>query len=97
MTGRRPIQYVSTGPLTASPVRDPQRERQERQDEAAETLGTISVVCAIIAFLVWPLLFGLIALAFGIPSYLRGSRRGLTGIIVAFSAMSFWLLVGLLF
>jgi hypothetical protein len=78
-------------------VRDPQIERQEREDEAAETLGTIALVCAIIAFLVWPLFFGLVALAFGIPAYLRGSRRGLTGIVVAFSAMGFWLLVGLLF
>lgn len=89
MTGRWPIQYVNTGPLTASPVRDPQRDRQAREDEAAETLGTISVVCAITAFRVWPLFFGLVALAFGIPAYLRGSRRGLTGIIAAFSAMGF--------
>ncbi len=97
VTGRRPIQYVNTVPLTSSPVRDPRGERQAREDEAAETLGTIAVVCGITAFLVWPLFFGLIALAFGIPSYLRGSRRGRTGVIIAISAMSFWLLVGLLF
>lgn len=49
------------------------------------------------AFLARPIVFGVLVLAFGIPACLRGFKRGLTGIIAAVSAMSFWLLVGLLF
>lgn len=91
VTGRRPVTYVNTAPLVAT-SRDPERERRERADEAAETLGTISVICAFVGFLLWPLIFGLLALAFGIPAYLRGSQRGLTGIIAALVMMGLTLL-----
>jgi hypothetical protein len=93
VAGRRPIQYVHPGPSTWSPARDPHGERQEREDEAAETLGTVSLVCGIIAIFIWPLPFGLIALACGIPAYLRGSQRARTGIIVAIAAMGLSLLL----
>ena len=87
------MQYVHTGPLTHPIIREPAREREEREDAAAETLGYISLVCAVVAIFVWALIFGFIALACGIPSYLRGSQRGLYGIIIALLAIGGWLLM----
>jgi hypothetical protein len=96
-TRRRPVQYVQTPPL-APPVRTPmERERELRDEESANTLATISVVCALIAFFVWPIVFVPVALACGIPAYLRGSRRGLTGVILAILAMVAALLVALVY
>lgn len=45
------------------------------------------MICALVALLVWPLVFGIIALACGIPAYLRGAERGRDGVIVAIIAI----------
>lgn len=90
VTGRRPVHHVAA-PRTATP-RDPERERREWDAEAAETLAIIALICALVGIFVWPLFFGLIALACGIPAYLRGSRRALVAIIVALVEMGLSLL-----
>lgn len=91
--GPRPIQYVHPGLVVGSPARDTQPGRKKQEDEAAATLGTVALACAVIALLVWPLFFGLIALACGIPAHLRGSRHALTSIVVAIVAMGLSLVV----
>ena len=79
----RPVQYVHTGPVHHPIARpDPVRERMEREDASADTLATLSVVCGVVSLLVFPYVLGLVAIACGIPAYLRGARHGLAGIIV---------------
>jgi hypothetical protein len=95
VVGRRPVQYIHTAPLAPPPLRLPEGERQAA-DSAAETLATISLVCAVVALFVWALVFGLIALACGIPAYLRGAKRGLAGVIIAIAAIGGWLVMLLL-
>jgi hypothetical protein len=77
---RRPVQPVHTGPLYHPIVRpDPLRERMYQEENAANTLGWVSVVCGVLSIFIFPVPLGLVAIACGIPAYLRGAKQGLWG------------------
>ncbi|HEX6040391.1 zinc ribbon domain-containing protein [Longimicrobium sp.] len=79
----RPVQYVHTGPVHHPIIRpDPVRERMERDEEAGNTLGWVAVVCGVLSLLIFPVPMGVIAIACGIPAYLRGAKHGLIGMFI---------------
>jgi hypothetical protein len=79
----RPVQHVHTGPVHHPILRpDPVRERMDRDEEAGNTLGWVSVVCGVLSLLVFPVPLGVVAIACGIPAYLRGAKQGLVGMFI---------------
>lgn len=80
---RRPVQAVHTGPVYHPIQRfDPVRERMDREEHAANVLGWVSVACGILSLFIFPVPFGLVAIACGIPAYLRGAKHGLVGMFI---------------
>jgi hypothetical protein len=77
------VQNVHTGPVHHPIIRpDPVRERMYRDEEAGNTLGWVSVVCGVLSLLIFPVPLGVVAIACGIPAYLRGARHGLVGMFI---------------
>jgi hypothetical protein len=80
---RRPVQPVHGGPIYHPIVRpDNAHERTTREEGAASTLGWVAVVCGVLSIFIFPFPLGAVAIACGIPAYLRGARHGLVGMFI---------------